>query len=222
MIITLLSKKMPMAIAAALLASTAAQADSISIFSDESNSTSQLGSFEGSISYEYDAGGDVGLLSISLTNTSDPDFGGYITGFLFNVAGEDPTPTATLTSGTYPFKTALGNGLNGQPYGNPFDGGAALEGEFMGGGSPTDGIAVGDTGIFDLVINSADAAFLTAINFIEGGRYEFNFIVRFRGFNNGDSDKVPGAVIIPLPPAVAMGGFGLMAMFGVRRIRRRR
>lgn len=222
MITSLLSKKVLLAVAVALVTSTAAQAGSILIVSDDANSTEQLGSFQGTISYEYDAIDDVGLLSVTLTNTSDPDYGGYITGFLFNIAGEDPSPTATLTTGTYPFTTATGNGLNGQPYGNPFDAGAALGGYFLGGGSPTDGIAIADTGVFDLVVHSYDAAFLTATSFIEGGGYEFNFIVRFKAIDDGASDKVPAAVIIPLPPALAMGGLGLLgAMFGVRRIRRR-
>ncbi len=199
----------------------AAQAGSIDIFSDEANSTDGLGSFTGSVDYVYDADTGLGLLTITLTNTSDPDNGGYITGFLYNIVSDDPDASATLVSASYPYEDATGLGLNGEPFGNPFDAGAAIGGVFLGGGDPTGGIAVGDTGIFGFEIMAFDAADLTALNFLIGGRYEFNFIVRFKGFADGGSDKVP-ASIIPLPPALAWGGLGLVAaMFGAGRVRRR-
>ena len=198
----------------------AVQAGSIEIFSDEANSTEGLGSFTGSLEYEFDPFADIGFLSVTLTNTSDPDNGGFITGFVFNIASADTDASATFTSGSHPFENLTDGGLNAQPFGNPFDAGAALGGKFLGGGSPTDGIAVGDTGIFEFDVMAFDAADLTALSFLTGGPYEFNFIVRFKGFENGGSDKVPGT-IIPLPPGLALGGLGLLgAMFGARRVRR--
>lgn len=198
----------------------AVQAGSILIISDEANSTEGLASFTGSLEYEFDPFADLGFLSVTLTNTSDPDNGGFITGFVFNIASADDDASATLISGSHPFENLTDGGLNAQPFGDPFDAGAALGGNFLGGGSPTEGIAVGDTGIFDFDVMAFDAANLTALSFLSNGPYEFNFIVRFKGFENGGSDKVP-ATIIPLPPALALGGLGLLgAMFGARRVRR--
>ncbi len=200
--------------------SVAVQAGSIEMFSDEANSTEGLGSFTGSLAYEFDPFADIGFLTVTLTNTSDPDNGGFITGFVFNIASADDDASATFTSGSHPFENLTDGGLKAEPFGNPFDAGAALGGAFLGGESPTDGIAVGDTGIFEFDVMAFDAADLTALSFLSGGPYEFNFIVRFRGFENGDSDKVPGT-IIPLPPGLALGGLGLLgAMFGARRVRR--
>ena len=197
----------------------AVQAGSIDIFSDDANSTGGLGSFTGSLAYEFDPIADLGFLTITLTNTSDPDNGGYITGFVFNIASADDDAFATFTSGSHPFENLTDGGLRAEPF-DTFDAGAALGGAFLGGGSPTEGIAVGDTGIFEFDVMAFDAADLTALSFLTGGQYEFNFIVRFKGFENGDSDKVP-ATIIPLPPGLALGGLGLLgAMFGARRMRR--
>lgn len=199
--------------------SVAVQAGRIEIFSVGANNTEGLGSFTGSLEYAFDPFGDLDFLSVTLTNTSDPDNGGFITGFVFNIASADDEASVTLTSGSHPFENLTEGGLNAQPFGNPFDAGAALGGKFLGGGSPTEGIAVGDTGIFEFDVMAFDAADLTA-RYLTDGPFEFNFIVRFSAFENGDSDRVP-ATIIPLPPALALGGLGLLgAMFGARRVRR--
>ncbi len=199
----------------------AVQAGSIPIMSDGANSTEGLGSFTGSVDYVFDSDADLGLLTITLTNTSDPDNGGFLTGFLYNIVNDDPNTSATLVSASHPYEQATDNGLSGQPFGNPFDAGAAIGGAFLGGGDPTAGIAIGDTGIFGFEIMAFDAADLTALNFLVGGLYDFNFIVRFKGFDDGGSNKVP-ATIVPLPSALAWGGFGLVAvMFGAGRVRRK-
>ena len=58
------------------------------------------------------------------------------------------------------------------------------------------------------------------MSFLEGGPYEFDFIVRFKGFLDGGSDKVPAAVV-PLPVPVAIGALGLLGVvLGRKRIRR--
>ncbi|UCD74727.1 MAG: hypothetical protein JSV91_13185 [Phycisphaerales bacterium] len=209
-------------ITACIFAASPALADSIEIVGDGSNSTEGLGSFSGLLSYEADPFATIGLLTVELTNTTAPDVGGYITGFLFNIASTDADASATLLGDpppTHPFEQCTGNGLNGEPYGNPFDSGAALGGEFLGGGDPTGGIAVGETGVFAFEVQADDAADLTALNFLEGGPYDFNFLVRFRGFANEGSDKVP-AVVVPLPAPMLMGGAGLLGVFVAARRRR--
>ncbi len=199
--------------------SVAVQAGRIEIFSVGANNTEGLGSFTGTLEYAFDPSGDLDFLSVMLTNTSDPVNGGFITGFVFNIASADDEASVTLASGSHPFENLTDGGLNVQPFGNPFDAGAALGGKFLGGGSPTEGIAVGDTGIFEFDVMAFDAADLTT-RFLTDGPYEFNFIVRFKDFENGGSDKLPGTIIL-LPPALALGGLGLLgAMFGARRMRR--
>lgn len=211
------------AVIAGVFAATPAQAGSVAFIGDESSSTEGLGSFEGLLEYDADLFSTVGMLQIMLTNTSAPGNGGYITGFLFNIADNGGDSTATLLAdpeSIYPFEQCVDNGLSGRPYGNPYDAGAALGGKFLGGGNPTGGIAVGDTGSFTFRIESADAGSLTAGSFLDGGPYDFDFLVRFRGFDDGGSDEVP-AVMIPLPASIALGAIGLVAaMMGAARCRR--
>jgi hypothetical protein len=67
-------------------------------------------------------------------------------------------------------------------------------------------------------VSAADAASLTAIDFINGP-YAYDFIVRFRGFNGGGSDKVPALVtVIPGPSALCAIALGLVLVRKRRRI----
>lgn len=216
------------AIAAAAFVTGAVEGASIlNIASDNANSAEGLGSFTGTIQYTTDSPfSTTGTLMISLTNTSDASNGGYITGFLFNIASQDNNASATLSNTpepTHAFQNCSGNGLNGQPFGNPFDAGAALGGMYLGGGNPNGGIAVGATGTFYFTVSASDAGILTAESFVTGGGYAFDFIVRFRGFENGGSDKVPvNYTVVPLPAPVAMGLAGIAGVgLCSRSIRRR-
>ncbi len=206
--------------AATLISASAALGDSIEFASDASGSTEGLGAFSGFISYEVEPFSPTGVLTVMLTNTSPADNGGYITGFLFNIASDDEDASAQLTSDptpTHPFKQCKGKGLHAPPFGKNYDSGAALKGKFLGGGNPADGIAVGETGIFTFQVMADDADTLSAIDFIYGGPFDADFVVRFRGFCSGGSDKVPVAVV-PLPAPLAFGTAGLL---GVALLRRR-
>ncbi len=183
-----------------------ANADIINIFADTANSEWGLGDFTGTLQYEYKMG-DLGLLTVVLNNTSDEANFGWITGFIFNYSTSDKASTAALTSATHPFEDAPGQ--NGMPYGNPFMAGAALGGDWQGGGAgnPELGIGVGDTGTFSFDITATDADLLSAGSFLQGP-YDFNFIVRFLGFKDKESDKVPA---VPAPGALALLGLGALA-----------
>ena len=191
-------------IALAMGMGNSASADIISIVADTNNSTEGLGDFSGTLQYDYQMG-DMGLLTLIINNTSDEANGGWITGIIFNFATSDENATADLADATHPFDNAPG--LNGAPYGDPFMGGAALGGDWLGGGAPSLGIDVGESGTFNFDITATDAQFLTAGSFLQGS-YDFNFLVRFRGFENGGSDKVPA---IPAPGAIALLGLGALA-----------
>ncbi len=190
--------------------SSPAPADIIAIAGDTANSTEGLGDFTGFLSYEWVLG-DLGLLTVELTNLSDLGNRGWITGFIFNFGTTDPNASALFQKGTHPFLDAPSQ--NGNPFGNPFIGGAALQGNWIDGGIPEDGIAPSHTGIFEMEVTAKDAAALTASSFLEGP-YQFNFIVRFRGFIDDNSDKVPA---VPAPGALALLGLGALAQRRRRR-----
>lgn len=197
------------AVGTVLLGSALAQAGtitSVNIISGVGNAG--LGSYTGSITYDND-----GLLTISLTNTTDPGIGGFITGFLFNINGN---ATATLSPSPQHFFQNTGS-ENGAPYGT-FEAGAALGGNFLGGGNPNFGIGVGNTGTFTFNVTGSDKSSLTAQDFItqisSQGDKEAAFLVRFKGMANNGSDKVPG-VMVPLPSAAA-AGLTLLGALGAR------
>ncbi len=191
-------------------ASSFVSADTIQISADTLNSAEGIGDFTGWLTYDFVLG-DQGVLTVDLTNTSDPGNGGWLTGFIFNIGSSDPDVAATFTGGTYPFEDAPGQ--NGAPYGNPFLAGAVLGGNWLGGGFAGDGIAVGDSGSFAFDVLANDAALLRASSFLEGP-FKFNFMVRFRGFLDGNSDKVPA---VPAPGALALLGLGALAQRRRRR-----
>lgn len=206
-------------VAVAGLAVGVAKADVVSIQGVVSGSTEATGAtYSGSLEYNF-MGGNTGELKVTLTNDSPASVGGFLTGFLFRA---DAVTGATLTSANPVFFNDTGAD-SGSPFGT-FDGGAALGGSFLGGGSPTNGLAVGQTGNFVFSITSATASTLNAADFLGtlDSHSSVGFLVRFRGLTDGGSDKVPGGgtdtVVIPLPNAGMLAGAGLLAL-GLRRRR---
>jgi hypothetical protein len=187
-----------------------ASADIIDISGDAACSTEMTGAaFFGTIEYNFDAG-DMGTLVISLTNDTPAEVGGFLTGFLFNILSSDDDASAMLTGTTDADFIGVQN-ESGAPFGR-FDAGAALGGDWEGGGNPSDGIAIGDTEMFTFKVTADDAAALTAVDFVGDGD-PVDFVVRFRGLNDGGSDKVCG---IPAP------GAGVLALSGLAFASRRR
>lgn len=194
-----------------------AQADVVSIQGVVSASAEQTGAtYSGSLEYNF-ISGSTGELKVSLTNDTPAAVGGFLTGFLFRAAG---ISAASLTSAN-PVSFENTGVDSGSPFGT-FDGGAALGGSFLGGGSPSAGMGIGENGLFVFSITSASASTISAGDFL-GTLNEPGFLVRFRGLEDGGSDKVPGGpgtdVVVPLPSAGVLAGAGLLAL-GVRRRRR--
>lgn len=200
----------------ALSASNSASADSIDIFGDTANSTEGLADFIGTLTYDFVLG-DMGELTVDLTNEIDPGFGGFLTAFIFNVDSADLGVSAVLTSTTHEFFLDAPRQGAG-PFGGPFVGGAGLQGSFLGGGNPMNGLARNESGTFTFDISASDADSLTAADFITTGPFEFNFLARFRGVGAGGrfSDMVPGQEV-PAPGALALLGFAALAQRRRRR-----
>ena len=208
--------------AIALIASTV-HADTVPIFGDSSTSIGNTGSsFSGSINYAFD-GGSLGTLTIILTNITPESVGGYLTGFVFDIASADGGASVALASGTN--TNFLDTGPEtASPFGD-FDAGAALNASWTGGGNPSDGIPgilgmnAGTTETFVFDITASDASALSAASFL--GDYGNWFAVRFRGLSNGGSDKLL-ITIIPLPKS-SLAGLGLLGLgLAVRTARRYR
>jgi hypothetical protein len=80
---------------------------------------------------------------------------------------------------------------------------------------------VGATETFTFDVVASDASTLDTMDFLSGSS-EFDFVVRFRGFENGGSDKVPATTtVIPLPAPIVLAAIGL-PMAGLMSWRSRR
>ena len=205
-------------IATCAIAMTAvgANADTVAIFGDIASSNGNTGaSFSGSVGYDF-VSGNTGTLTVSLTNTTAPSIGGFLTGFVFDIAGVDAGASATLSSATN--SNFLNTGSeNASPFGT-FEAGAALGANWSGGGNPSFGLAIGNTGTFEFLVTASDASSLSASSFF-GDTGDW-FAVRFRGLDNGGSDKLL-VNVVPLPSA-AIAGLGMLGLgLGVRTARRR-
>jgi hypothetical protein len=197
------------AVLAYLLLAAAARADLIHIHADTAQSTAHLGNFSGTLEYNP----VTRALLVSITNDTAPATGGFLTGFLLNIAGHDPHASAALVAAPAGFSDI--GGQSAPPFGGPFDAGAALGGRWTGGGSPAPGIAPGQTALFRFTVAASDAATLAAADFIAGPA-PVNFAARFRGMIHGGSDKIPG--MVPGPAAFA-AMIPLLAVWARRRSR---
>jgi hypothetical protein len=207
-------RKMMAASAAACIA-FAAHADTMNLNIVSCESIEGIGAFTGTMNWSY-SGGKQGYLTVSLTNTSSFP-GGQLTGFGFNA---DPTKiNVSLMSGLPAWDFI--QDFPASPYEN-FDYGAAVNGDFLGGGNPAPGIDIGSTGTFVFKVMGASALLSTldAMSFFDESKYGYAFIARFRGFDNGGSDKVIGCLepnAVPVPMPVALAAAGLLAVGVLRR-----
>ncbi len=175
-----------------------------------------LGSFTGSWKYDDENF----TLTVTLENTSPEGNGGYITAFAFNNPDSLITDVTLSDGGNFGViggDTFL-NDINGQSLGW-FDLGAGIGNNWTGGGSPSDGIGVGisDTFTFELTgdgLSGLDIDFF--INALsedkQGNELEYFFSVRFRGFDDGNSDKVAASTPVPESATIILLGTGIVGL----------
>jgi hypothetical protein len=177
-------------------------------------------------------------VTVSLANTSPAANGGFITAFVFNIPDGTSVTSATIVSTSGAFDDAgdllgpltFNNSVSGVPNGQ-FDIGLSTGGDFEGGGNPTVGIGVGETETFTFTLIGLGFSGLTAQDFLDAlsvgpgiGQGPEDFVVRFRGFEDGGSDKVPNNgddEDVPEPGTGLLFGLG-MAVFLTSRLRRSR
>jgi hypothetical protein len=192
-----------------------------------SASDAGLGSFTGTIDYDP----VLFALTLSLTNTSPAPNGGYLVALAFNNPGNGITDVS-LTSTDSDFGLIGGagpadfrNDISVSPFGNA-DIGASLHSSWLGGGSPVNGIPVGGSATFTFTFTGSGLGALTVADFVntpsEGGQDEADWLmVRFRGFQDGGSDKVGTSLTqvrdVPEPVSLLLLGGGLAALAARRR-----
>jgi len=160
------------------------------------------GFFTGTLNYT-DTDATHAQLVLSLTNSLSSAAGGFITNVAFNNPSNDITG---VTYGTTlaTFDTLMGgptfdNSIDAAPLGS-FDIGAGTSGVFNGGGSPNGGIARGNSATLTFTLTGTGLDTLTTqsfVNTLDTSGTGFLY-VRFRGFDNGGSDKVLASVV-PTP-----------------------
>ena len=104
-----------------------------------------------------------------------------------------------------------------------YDIGASVTDQFLGGGGPSPGIPAGATETFTFDLAGTNLDMLDVWDFLEEmsvnaspGQGSQLFLARFRGFDDGGSNKTPGRVV-PIPGALWILGSGLIGLAGFRR-----
>lgn len=197
------------------------------IFGDSTTgSTEGTGSFVESFEFTSTSNTEATII-IELTNTSPVVNGGYITAFAFNNPRgliNDISLSSTSLHFNIIGDPAFENNIPANPFGD-FDVGASSTNTWIAGGNPTDGIFAGDSETFTFFLVGSGFLDLDTQSFIDTLSYgsfsgqNYWLAVRFRGFGNGGSDKVPAssAMHTPIPGVIWLLGSGLIVFVGIRR-----
>lgn len=207
-------KMLPIVAAAALAVPTMADTIHISSNHAESPNPNSYGGFEGTLTFD-DLGGGLARIAIMLENTSS--FDGWLTSLAFDAAAGTSgfSFDAGASSGLGAAWSGLAGPISTAPFGSRASG-ASISADWEGGDNPHDGLAAGATATW-VFHGSVASSGVSAADFLSphGGN---NLVVRFRGFSNGASDKLPGQ---ETPAVPGIGGLATLAAVGCARRRRR-
>lgn len=197
------------------------------LISGEGIDDGSSGDFEANLTYTA-SDNTTATLIVALQNLATTDAGGKITAFAFNNPSNMIT-SVTLNSTLFSFSTLLGgtnfqNGIAASPFGD-FDISVGVGNSWLGGGNPNSGIFTSSTATFTFTLTGSGLLAKTEQSFVDelsnnpgGGGAQF-FAVRYRGFNNGGSDKVTGTTSpnggTPEPSTIVLFGVGLLGVLGI-------
>ena len=146
-------------------------------------------------------------LTLNITNTSPIGNGGYITGVAFNLAGPASITSVTTTDADFfltPPAPSTGGSISVSPFGTR-EFAMGLSSSWLGGGSPTAGIPTPGSAMFTFTLGGTYGG-VTEANFLS------SMVVRFKGFEDGDSDKdiiCTRCTSVPEPASLLLLGAGL-------------
>lgn len=197
---------------------TVATADTIQFVSNNAaspNATS-YGGFTGSLQYIH--GGSDAIVILTLTNTSQ--FDGKLVAIAFDAAADTSGWEFIdgYSSGLSSSWDDIAGSINTSPFGSR-DYGASISSQWLGGGSPNNGLLAGDTGVW--VFEGHGPPSVSAADFLFPNESN-NLLVRFRGFSNGASDKLPAMPDEPATVVPGLAGLPVIALAGLMRRRRSR